>query len=303
MVQNNEMEYIRMKNNAMEKLLNQAKNEYIMGGTSADENTVVNADAELVQIDNEVETVETVETPKQEVEGTIEASAVLAKLNAIGLLPTIKKLVNAENLTETSIEEAAVAIHMLTDHLNKEQAVVVNSFDNQGIDLMNYVTSKYTPEQMFFIGTKLASGETVNSILNADYSVAQMAELQLATVEKHIDVTKYADVKLKPSQLQALRKACELGVDVSVFKDKAVNMTWEQIDLLASLAYEGIDITDVLKDATADDLTVESLRTVLMEQKNVTDAQNPKLAADGKHWQKVETTVEKSAKKAEIKTK
>lgn len=216
------------------------------------------------------------------VANTADAATVVSKLQELGLLPTIKKLINKSDLQTKDIERAAVSIHMLTDGLTEEQAVVVNDFDNKGIDLMQYVTPEYTPIQMFYIGSQLETEQSVSAILNPKYTVLQMIELQKATNVCNIDVSVYANAELSPAQLRILRKAYTLGVDIKTLSAHAVEYTWEQLDCLVSLSFEGVDIAKLLTEHNADELTVDYLREMLTQLVDAQDSVTLVLSEDGK---------------------
>lgn len=216
------------------------------------------------------------------VQNTADANTVVNKLRELGLLPTIKKLINKADLQTEDIERAAVSIHMLTDGLTEEQAVVVNDFDNKGIDLMQYVTPEYEPIQMFYIGTQLETEQAVSAILNPKYTVLQMIELQKATNVCKIDVSVYANAELSPAQLRILRKAYTLGVDIETLSAHAVEYTWEQLDCLVALSFEGVDIAKLLTERNADELTVDYLREMLKQLVDAQDNVTLVLSEDGK---------------------
>ena len=216
------------------------------------------------------------------VHNTADADTVVNKLKELGLLPTIKKLINKADLQTEDIERAAVSIHMLTDGLTEEQAVVVNDFDNKGIDLMQYVTPEYTPIQMFYIGTQLETEQSVTAILNPKYTVLQMIELQKATNVCKIDVSVYANAELSPAQLRILRKAYTLGVDIETLATHAVEYTWEQLDCLVALSFEGVDVSKLLTEHNAEELTVDYLREMLKQLVDAQDSVTLVLSEDSK---------------------
>lgn len=259
---------------------------------AAEGDNVNNTAAPVMQNDKsnvaQIVTEETAETHKEtdtesnvNIDNALESAVVVERLKELGLLPTIRKLIRKDDLQEEDITRAAVSIHMLTDNLTEQQAVVVNDFDNKGVDLMKYVTPAYTPVQMFYIGTQLESGIPVDAILDPAYSVLQMTELQKASTVFNIDVTRYADADYSAAKLRVLRKACMLGVDIDTLTSVAHEFDCQQLEYLVSLSFEGADLKQLLK-TPANELTAERLYATLNKLRETQDNIVLELSEDGK---------------------
>lgn len=250
----------------------------------ATENNCENDNTNTVTVDTAVDNVpvtETEDTTATDVDTALESTIVVERLKELGLLPTIRKLIRKNDLQVDDITKAAVSIHMLTDSLSEKQAVVVNDFDNKGVDLMKYVTPKYTPVQMFYIGTQLEAGIDVSAILDPAYTVLQMIELQKAATAYHIDVTQYANADYSAAKLRVLRKACMLGVDIDTLISVAHEFSCQQLEHLVSLSFEGADLKKILK-APKEELSAESLYTTLEVLREKQDNIILELSDDGK---------------------
>lgn len=215
------------------------------------------------------------------INNALESAVVVERLQELGLLPTIRKLIRKVDLQADDITRAAVSIHMLTDNLTEKQAVVVNDFDNKGVDLMKYVTPEYTPVQMFYIGTQLEAGIPVDAILNPAYSVLQMTELQKASTTYNIDVKRYANENYSAAKLRVLRKACMLGVDIETLTSVAQEFDCQQLEHLVALSFEGADLKQVLKTPTKE-LTAECLYATLNKLRETQDSIVLELSEDSK---------------------
>lgn len=243
----------------------------------------VNGNTNKITGDN-ISVTETDDTTATDVDAdaALESTIVVERLKELGLLPTIRKLIHKNDLQVDDITKAAVSIHMLTDGLSEKQAVVVNDFDNKGVDLMKYVTSEYTPVQMFYIGTQLEAGIDVRAILNPAYTVLQMIELQKAATVYHIDVTQYANAEYSAAKLRVLRKACMLGVDIDTLISVAHEFSCQQLEHLVSLSFEGADLKKLL-EAPKIELTAERLYATLEVLREQQDNIVLELTDDGKN--------------------
>jgi len=200
------------------------------------------------------------------------------KLDKLGLLGAVSKLSQTENLSQASIEKAAITLHMIINGLTNEQATVVNTFYNLGVDIMEHVTNQFSAVQMHYIGAELRAGHDVTVISSSnEFSVSQMLEIQ-KSVCKGLR-TDYITTKHSPAVLGVLRKAVDSGVDVKEIAVAAENMSGLEVEMLVSLAYFGIDITGILSDKNA--LTAEVLLSTLTDYYTKRDAVKFEISADG----------------------